>query len=74
MEQEAIELEKRYTSSQAAAALRRLADALEAEKSFYIQIHGQQVRVPPYASVEVEYERSGEEEELEFEIKWKREA
>ena len=66
------EIEKSYATKEVVAKLRRLADALEAEKTFEIQIAGERIYVPPYASVEFEYERQGEEEELEIEIKWKR--
>lgn len=55
------------------AKLRRLADALEANKTFEIQIAGERIYVPPYATVEFEYERAGDEEEVEIELRWKRE-
>ena len=67
---EDIELEKSYSSSEIAAKLRRLADALESQKTFNIQIDNQQVKVPPSAVVEIEYEKTEDGEELEFEIKW----
>lgn len=70
-EEQSIELEKHYSFKVAANKLRRLADALDAEKSFYIQIKGERIRVPPHAIVEIEYEKVGDSEELEFEIKWK---
>ncbi len=66
------EVEKSYATKEVVAKLRRLADALEAEKTFEIQVAGERIYVPPYASVEFEYERQGEEEELEIEIRWKR--
>ncbi len=66
------EVEKSYSNREVVAKLRRLADALEAGKAFEIQIAGERIYVPPYATVEFEYERSGEEEELEIEVKWKR--
>ena len=66
------EVEKAYATKEVVGKLRRLADALEAEKTFEIQIAGERIYVPPYASVEFEYAREGEEEELEIEIKWKR--
>lgn len=67
------EAEKSYSNKEVVAKLRRLADALEAGKTFEIQIAGNRVRVPPGATVEFEYERSGDEEEVEIELKWKRE-
>ena len=49
-----------------------MADALEEEKTFEIQIAGERIYVPPYANIEFEYERVGDEKEVEIEIKWKR--
>ncbi|HYP02567.1 MAG TPA: amphi-Trp domain-containing protein [Pyrinomonadaceae bacterium] len=66
------EVEKSYSTKDVVAKLRRLADALEEEKTFEIQVAGERIYVPPYASVEFEYERVGDEEELEIELKWKR--
>ena len=66
------EIEKSYATKEVVAKLRRLADALEAEKTFEIQIAGERIYVPPYASVEFEYARDGDEEELEIELKWRR--
>ncbi|HEV3469760.1 MAG TPA: amphi-Trp domain-containing protein [Pyrinomonadaceae bacterium] len=66
------EAEKSYSNREVVAKLRRLADALEAGRAFEIQVAGNRVRVPPGATVAFEYESSGEEEELEIELKWKR--
>jgi amphi-Trp domain-containing protein len=66
------EAEKSYSTKEVVAKLRRLADALEDEKTFEIQIAGERIYVPPYATVEFEYERQGDEEEVEIELKWKR--
>ena len=66
------EVEKSYATKEVVGKLRRLADALEAEKTFEIQVAGERIYVPPYASVEFEYAREGDAEELEIEIKWKR--
>jgi amphi-Trp domain-containing protein len=66
------DVEKEYATKEVVGKLRRLADALEAEKTFEIQIAGERVYVPPYATVEFEYARDGDEEELEIEVKWKR--
>ena len=66
------DVEKSYSNSEVVAKLRRLADALEGEKTFEIQIAGERIYVPPYATVEFEYERRGDEEEVEIELKWKR--
>ena len=66
------EVEKSYSNKEVVAKLRRLADALEEEKTFEIQIAGERIYVPPYATVEFEYERQGDEEEVEIELKWTR--
>jgi amphi-Trp domain-containing protein len=52
--------------------LRRLADALEAGTPFVIQVAGERIRIPFDAVVSIEHERAGGEEELEFQLKWKR--
>ena len=52
------------------AKLRRLADALEADKSFRIQIGGVRIRVPERAQFSIEHERDDDEEEIEFQLKW----
>jgi amphi-Trp domain-containing protein len=66
------DVEKSYSKKEVVAKLRRLADALEDEKTFEIQIAGERVYVPPYATVEFEYAREGDEEEVEIELRWKR--
>ena len=66
------DVEKTYSTREVVAKLRRLADALEEGKTFEIQIAGERVYVPPYAAVEFEYQRDGDEEEVEIELKWKR--
>ena len=64
------DIEKGYTNAEFAAKLRRLADALEAGDKFEIQIAGERVYVPVRAKYTVEHERSDDEEEIEFQIKW----
>ncbi len=66
------EVEKSYRNKDVAAKLRRLADALEAGTAFEIQIAGRRVYVPAHATVELEYAREGDEEEVEIEVKWRR--
>jgi amphi-Trp domain-containing protein len=66
------DLEKAYPKNQFIAKLRRLADTLETEKSFSIQIAGERLFVPKTAIVNIEHEREGQWEEVEFQIKWKR--
>lgn len=65
------DIERVYSPSEYAAKLRRLADALEAGTRFEIQIAGERVYVPVRAEFSVEHEREGDEEEIEFQIKWK---
>lgn len=67
-----IDVEKSYATKDVVEKLRRLADALEQEKTFEIQIANERIYVPPYATIEFEYERSEEGEEIEIELKWKR--
>jgi len=64
------DIEKAYGRSAFAAKLRRLADAIETGSPFSIQIAGERVRVPAGAVFNVEHERSGGEEEIEFQLKW----
>lgn len=64
------DIEKTYAHSEFIAKLRRLADSLEEKKPFAIQIAGERIRVPAGATFNIEHERSGGEEEIEFQIKW----
>ena len=65
------DVERNYTVTEFAAKLRRLADALEAEKPFRIQVAGERVNVPRRAEISVEHERGDSEEEVEFQLKWR---
>ncbi|WP_340107341.1 amphi-Trp domain-containing protein [Pikeienuella sp. HZG-20] len=64
------DIEKNYPIPEFIDKLRRLADALEAGKRFEIQIAGERISVPARATFSIEHERSEEEEEVEFQIKW----
>lgn len=66
-----VDVEKEYSKTAVIDKLRRLADALEQDKTFEIQIAGERIYVPPYATIEFEYER-GEDgnQEIEIELKW----
>ena len=64
------EIETVYSTSGFVAKLRRLADALEKGEKFEIQIAGERIYVPVRAEFNVEHEREGDEEEIEFQIKW----
>ncbi len=65
------DIEKDYPIDQFVAKLRRLADALENDEKFEIQIAGERVYVPARAQFNIEHERGDGEEEVEFQIKWK---
>lgn len=67
------DVEKNYPKDDFVAKLRRLADAIESGDRFEIQIAGQRIYVPVRAEFTVEHERSDEEEEIEFQVKWARE-
>ena len=54
------------------AKLRRLADCLENGKQFKIQIGGERIQVPAKAVFNIEHEREGNVEEVEFQLKWER--
>ena len=64
------DLEKSYSPKELAAKLRRFADSLESGERFRIQIAGERVNGPRNAGCTIEHERSGDEEEIEFQIKW----
>ena len=53
------DVERTYTAKQFVSKLRRLADALENDKSFQIQIAGERARGPSAATLPVEHERDG---------------
>ena len=65
------DLTRTYSRSQFVAKLRRLADAIEAAQPFTIQVGGEKLRIPADAAFNVEHERSGADEELEFQLLWK---
>ena len=68
-------IEKTYSTRTFVAKLRRLADALERGEPFIIRVAGETVRAPAAAIISIEHERNaGGEEELEFQLKWRRAA
>ena len=71
MAKKARDVERTYTAKQFVSKLRRLADAIENDQRFRIQVAGERVSVPPDATISVEHERSGKEEEVEFQIRWR---
>ena len=64
------DIEKVYSTPEFVAKLRRLADALEADERFEIQVAGERIYVPVDAEFNIEHEREGDEEEIEFQLKW----
>lgn len=64
------DIEKTYPKSEFISKLRRLADAIENEEKFEIQIAGERIYVPVRANFNIEHERGDGEEEIEFQIKW----
>lgn len=66
------DIEKGYTTKQMVAKLRRLADCLEKNQPFRIQIAGERVTIPSSALFNIEHEREGNMEEIEFQFKWER--
>ena len=69
----ARDLERTYTRAQFVAKLRRLADALESGAAFTIQVASERLRIPADATFNIEHERAGGEQELEFQLKWRAE-
>jgi amphi-Trp domain-containing protein len=64
------DIEKGYATRQMVAKLRRLADCLEQNKPFKIQIEGERITIPARAIFNIEHEREGNAEEVEFQFKW----
>lgn len=64
------DIEKTYPLPDFIEKLRRLADALEAGRRFEIDVAGERISVPVRATYNIEHEREGGEEEVEFQIKW----
>lgn len=67
------DIEKSYTRAQFVAKLRRFADSVEQGEAFVIQIAGERIHVPARAVFNIEHERDGDGEEIEFQMKWKAE-
>jgi amphi-Trp domain-containing protein len=64
------DLERTYSRTQFVAKLRRVADALEASEPFTIQVAGERLRLPADVAFNIEHERTGGREELEFQLRW----
>jgi amphi-Trp domain-containing protein len=68
------DLERTYTRSQFVAKLRRLADSIEEGKAFTIQVASERMRIPADAAFNIEHERAGGTDELEFQVRWRSES
>lgn len=66
------DLERTYPRAQFVAKLRRLADAIESGGPFVIQVAGERLHVPADAAFNIEHERSGGADELEFQVRWRK--
>jgi amphi-Trp domain-containing protein len=65
------DLERTYSRAQFVAKLRRLADALEAGTPFTIQVASERLRLPADVAFNIEHERAGGLDELEFQLRWR---
>ena len=68
------DIEKDYPRHQFIAKLRRLADAMETNEAFIIQVKSERLHIPASVIANIEHERNGKEEELEFQLKWKKKS
>lgn len=64
-------MEAQRTRAMFIASLRRVADALERGEPVRIQVASQRLLVPVTASLSIEHEVEGAEEELEFQLSWR---
>lgn len=64
------DLTRTYTRRQFVDKLRRLADAIESEQAFSIQVAGERLRIPASATFNIEHERADGMQELEFQVIW----
>ena len=64
------DVERDYPKKQFIAKLRRLADCLEHDERFRIQVGGERISVPASATINIEHERGSSEEEIELQLKW----
>lgn len=70
MKKRSRDMEKTYPRAQFVAKLRRLADSIETGRAFTIQVGGERLRIAADAKFNIEHERNGGENELEFQLKW----
>jgi amphi-Trp domain-containing protein len=67
------DVERQCTTETFVETLRRLADALEKGEPFRIQVQNARFTVPGDASLSIEHEVGEDGEELELQLRWKRE-
>ncbi len=70
-EKQEVEVEKSYSKQAIANKLKRIAQALENDESFEMQIAHNRFTVSKNVEIEFEYEHEEGEHELEIEFKWK---
>lgn len=66
------DLTRTYSRAQFVTKLRRLADSIEKERPFAIQVAGERLRIPADVTFNIEHERTGGTDELEFQVIWSR--
>jgi amphi-Trp domain-containing protein len=64
------DVERDLKTEQFVAILRRIADALEGDESVRIQVKGKRFTIPKTASLSIEHEVEGSDEELELQLRW----
>ena len=64
------EIEKSYSLGEFIAELRRLADTLEADGNFSIELEGEDVVIPESAIASIAYEIEDGRAEIEFQMTW----
>ena len=62
---------KAYPARLFVSKLQRMCTAITHKQPFVIQVAGERITVPANATINIEHERSGAEEELEFQFVWK---
>jgi amphi-Trp domain-containing protein len=65
------DIEKEVDRARFVDTLRRLADALEANQAFRIQVAQKRFTVPATAALQIEHEVDDGNEELALELKWR---
>jgi amphi-Trp domain-containing protein len=66
------DVERVVGAKQFAAALRRVADAVERGEPFQMQVLNERFTVPATAEFSIEHEVAGGAEELELQLRWQR--